>query len=76
MTEEAISERMYAPSLPDPDLMIRTAGELRWSNYLIWQSAYTELFVTDTTWPEFGEEELLAGIAQYQKRTRKFGGLA
>ena len=76
VTEEAISERMYAPSLPDPDLMIRTAGELRWSNYLIWQSAYTELFVTDTTWPEFGEEELLAGIAQFQKRTRKFGGLA
>ena len=76
ITEEAISQAMYAPEIPDPDLMIRTAGELRWSNFLIWQAAYSELFVTQTTWPEFGEKELLEAVKQYQQRVRKFGGLA
>lgn len=76
LTEESLSAALYDPSLPDPDLMIRTAGELRWSNFLIWQAAYAELFVTPVTWPEFGEAELLEAVLQFQKRTRKFGGLA
>ncbi|MEZ5162737.1 MAG: polyprenyl diphosphate synthase [Fimbriimonadaceae bacterium] len=76
INEEAISRAMYDPSLPEPDLMIRTAGELRWSNFLIWQAAYSELFVTDVTWPEFGADQLIEAVVQFQKRTRKFGGLA
>lgn len=75
ITEELISQHMYSPDLPDPDLMIRTAGEMRWSNFLIWQSAYTELFVTETTWPEFSEDELFKAILAFQQRQRKFGGL-
>lgn len=75
ITEETIAQHLYWPGLPDPDLMVRTAGELRWSNFLIWQAAYSELYVTETTWPEFGEKELLEAVAQYQKRVRKFGGL-
>lgn len=76
ITEETIAQALYDPSLPEPDLLIRTAGELRWSNFLIWQAAYSELFVTQTTWPEFGEKELLEAVAHYQKRIRKFGGLS
>lgn len=75
VTEELISEHLYNPSHPDPDLMIRTAGEMRWSNFLLWQSAYTELYVTEKTWPEFGEKELLEAVLTYQKRTRKFGAV-
>jgi len=75
VTEEAISARLYNPLTPEPDLMIRTAGEMRWSNFLIWQSAYTELYVTETTWPEFGEKELLDAVATFQQRTRKFGAV-
>jgi len=76
VTEEALSQLMYCPDTPDPDLMIRTAGEMRWSNFLIWQAAYAELYVTQTTWPEFGEAELFEAVKQFQNRTRKFGGLA
>lgn len=76
ITEEELAKHLYDPSIPEPDLMIRTAGELRWSNFLIWQAAYSELFVTDVTWPEFGEKQLLESVAHYQKRVRKFGGLA
>ncbi|MFM9874409.1 MAG: polyprenyl diphosphate synthase [Fimbriimonadaceae bacterium] len=76
ITEETLSQALYDPTLPEPDLLIRTAGELRWSNFLIWQAAYSELFVTQTTWPEFGEKELLESVSHYQKRVRKFGGLA
>lgn len=76
ITEEALRERLYCPEIPDPDLMIRTAGEMRWSNFLIWQSAYAELFVTGATWPEFGAEQLLEGVRQFQTRERKFGGLS
>lgn len=75
VTEELVSAHMYAPDLPEPDLMIRTAGEMRWSNFLLWESAYTELFVTEKTWPEFGEAELLEAVKAYQLRFRKFGGL-
>ncbi len=75
ITEEAISARLYNPSHPEPDLMIRTAGEMRWSNFLIWQAAYCELFVTEATWPEFGLRHLLEAVQTYQKRIRKFGGV-
>jgi undecaprenyl diphosphate synthase len=75
VTEEAIAERLYNPGTPEPDLMIRTAGEMRWSNFLIWQSAYTELFVTEKPWPEFDADELLQAVATYQSRTRKFGAV-
>lgn len=76
LDEEAFSKRLYCPEVPDPDLMVRTAGELRWSNFLIWEAAYSELFVTDKPWPEFGEAELFDAVLQYQRRVRKFGGLA
>jgi len=75
VTEDLISKHLYNPSHPEPDLMIRTAGEMRWSNFLLWQGAYCELFVTQKTWPEFGNDELLEGILQFQKRTRKFGAV-
>lgn len=75
ITEESISAHLYNPQQPDPDLMIRTAGEMRWSNFLIWQSAYCELVVTDVTWPEFGPHDLLQAVAIYQRRTRKFGAV-
>ena len=75
ITEETIAAHLYNPGHPEPDLMIRTAGEMRWSNFLIWQSAYCELVVTDVTWPEFSSKDLLAAVATYQKRTRKFGAV-
>jgi undecaprenyl diphosphate synthase len=75
ITEETISATLYNPGHPDPDLMIRTAGEMRWSNFLIWQSAYTELFVTQKPWPEFDLDDLLQAVLEYQKRTRKFGAV-
>lgn len=75
VSDEEISKRLYNPEHPDPDLMIRTAGEMRWSNFLIWQSAYTELVVTQKTWPEFDTHELLAAIHEFQARTRKFGAV-
>jgi undecaprenyl diphosphate synthase len=73
--EDSISRALYNPGHPDPDLMVRTAGEMRWSNFLIWQSAYTELYVTDLPWPEFSPTELLTAVATYQRRTRKFGAV-
>ncbi|MCO5297178.1 MAG: polyprenyl diphosphate synthase [Fimbriimonadaceae bacterium] len=73
--EGAISERLYHPEHPEPDLIIRTAGEMRTSNFLLWQAAYAELYVTDTPWPEFGRKELEAALEAYAKRTRKFGAV-
>lgn len=75
ISEEMIAAHLYNPSTPEPDLMIRTAGEMRWSNFLIWQSAYTELFVTEKPWPEFDEAELLQAVLTFQQRTRKFGAV-
>jgi undecaprenyl diphosphate synthase len=72
--EAAIASRLYNPDLPDPDLVIRTAGESRVSNFLLWQSAYAELLVTDTLWPDFGVDDLKAAIAEYNSRIRRFGG--
>jgi undecaprenyl diphosphate synthase len=71
--EDLFSGLMYSPDLPDPDLLIRTAGEMRISNFLLWEIAYTELFVTDTLWPDFTKDTLIEAIASYQARTRKFG---
>ncbi len=72
--EAAIASRLYVPDLPDPDLIIRTAGESRVSNFLLWQSAYAEMLVTDTLWPDFDVEDLKAAIAEYSSRIRRFGG--
>ena len=72
--EAAIARRLYQPVLPDPDLVIRTAGEKRMSNFLLWQSAYSELYLTDTLWPDFDREELARAVADYQTRVRRFGG--
>lgn len=75
MDETAFSRHMYTGSMPDPDLLIRTSGEMRISNYLLWQIAYAELYVTDRLWPDFCGVHLLEGIADYQQRSRRFGGL-
>ncbi len=75
LDEELFSSYLYTHDLPDPDLLIRTAGEFRLSNFLLWQVAYTELWVTDVTWPEFTREHLLQAISDFAKRDRRFGGL-
>ncbi len=72
--ESAIASRLYVPDLPDPDLIIRTAGESRVSNFLLWQSAYAEMLVTETLWPDFDIEDLKAAIAEFNSRIRRFGG--
>jgi undecaprenyl diphosphate synthase len=72
--ETSIRARLYAPELPDPDLIIRTAGEMRVSNFLLWQAAYSELVVTETLWPDFDQVDLERAIADYQGRVRRFGG--
>jgi undecaprenyl diphosphate synthase len=72
--EDVFHANLYAPELPDPDLLIRTSGELRISNFLLWQLAYSELVFTDTLWPDFGREELEQALAAYAGRRRRFGG--
>jgi undecaprenyl diphosphate synthase len=72
--ENALSANMYAPDLPDPDLLIRTSGELRISNFLLWQLAYAELVFVDTLWPDFGRDQLLEALVTYAGRRRRFGG--
>jgi undecaprenyl diphosphate synthase len=72
--EAAIASRLYNPDLPDPDLIIRTAGESRVSNFLLWQSAYSEMHVTETLWPDFDVADLEAALADYASRVRRFGG--
>ena len=72
--ENVFAANLYAPELPDPDLLIRTSGELRISNFLLWQLAYTELVFVDEFWPDFGERELRAALAEYASRRRRFGG--
>jgi undecaprenyl diphosphate synthase len=74
VSEASLAERLNAPELPDPDLVIRTSGELRLSNFLLWQSAYSELVFTDTLWPDFGEAELRDALDAYTQRARRFGG--
>jgi len=72
--ENVFAANLYAPELPDPDLLIRTSGELRISNFLLWQLAYTELVFVDTLWPDFEERDLRAALAEYASRRRRFGG--
>lgn len=73
INEEVFASRLYTAGLPDPDLLIRTGGELRLSNFLLWPLAYTEIWVTDRHWPDFGRQEFLAALADYQQRQRRFG---
>jgi undecaprenyl diphosphate synthase len=73
VTEEALASRLSAPELPDPDLLIRTSGEERISNFLLWQLAYSELVFTDTLWPDFGEDDLRAALDEFARRGRRFG---
>ena len=73
--EAAIAAKLYTAPIPDPDLLIRTSGELRVSNFLLWQIAYAEIYVTETLWPDFRTADLLTAILDYQKRDRRFGGL-
>jgi len=75
VTESLFSSYLYIPNIPDPDLIIRTSGEMRLSNFLIWQSAYSEYYVTPTLWPDFNEQEVDKALLAYSQRERRFGGL-
>jgi undecaprenyl diphosphate synthase len=75
ITEEMVDQHLYTRNMPDPDLVIRTSGEMRLSNFLLWQLAYAEIYVTETLWPDFRGRHLLEAIAEYQKRERRYGGL-
>jgi undecaprenyl diphosphate synthase len=75
VTEEELSEQLYTAGLPDPDLLIRSSGEMRVSNFLLWQIAYAEIFVTETLWPDFNRARLLEAFVEFQKRERRYGGI-
>lgn len=75
MSEENLSRHLYTAGLPDPDLLIRTSGEIRLSNFLLWQTAYTEIYITPVLWPDFRERQFLEALTDYQKRDRRFGGV-
>lgn len=74
--EQLISDNLYTAGMPDPDLLIRTSGEMRVSNFLLWQIAYAEIYVTETLWPDFSRARLLEALVEFQKRERRYGGLA
>ena len=76
ITEKTIARALYDPEMPDPDLMIRTSGEFRISNYLLWELAYSEFLFTDTPWPDFGRQAFIDAIHEFQTRDRRFGGVA
>jgi undecaprenyl diphosphate synthase len=76
LDEQQFSSLLYTAGQPDPDLLIRTSGELRVSNFLLWQIAYSELYVTETLWPDFGRTHLFEALLDYQRRERRFGGIA
>ncbi|MFL6213527.1 MAG: isoprenyl transferase [Blastocatellia bacterium] len=75
INEQVIESKLYTRSLPDPDLLIRTSGETRISNFLLWQIAYSEIFITPTLWPDFDERAFLTALIEYQKRDRRYGGV-
>src|SRR5271165_7159570 len=75
ITEEQLSQHLYTADLPDPDLLIRTSGEMRVSNFLLWQIAYAEIFVTETLWPDFNRARFLEALLDFQKRERRYGGI-
>ena len=74
ISEQLISNSLYSEEMPDPELLIRTSGEYRVSNFLLWQIAYTEIYITPTLWPDFSKDEYLEAIQDFQKRKRRFGG--
>jgi len=74
-SEQDISDNLYTAGQPDPDLLIRTSGEMRISNFLLWQIAYSEIYITDVLWPDFSDEEFYKAIIAYQQRERRFGGI-
>ena len=73
INEEILKNHLYCPELPDPDLIIRTGGEYRLSNFLLWQSAYAEIYTSSKNWPEFGKEDLENALKEYENRKRTFG---
>jgi undecaprenyl diphosphate synthase len=75
ITEETLARELYAPEMPDPDLVIRTGGEVRLSNFLLWQTAYSEIWVTPKLWPDFGRADMLDALRSFQSRERRFGGV-
>lgn len=75
ISEEDFASFLYAPDIPDPELVIRTSGELRLSNFLLWQAAYSEIYVTPVLWPDFGEADFVAALEDYSRRSRRFGGI-
>ena len=75
ITEAAMAEYLDTASIPDPDLIIRTGGEYRISNFLMWESAYSELYFTDVLWPDFSEKDIDEAVAEYRHRDRRFGGV-
>ena len=75
MTEENLEKHLYSAGIPDPELIIRPGGELRLSNFLLWQCAYSEFYFCDTLWPDFGEKDLDEAIVAFQQRDRRFGGV-
>lgn len=75
VSNEIFADHLYTAGMPDPDLLIRTSGEFRVSNFLLWQISYTEIHITETLWPDFRREQFLAAVADYQNRSRRFGGL-
>jgi undecaprenyl diphosphate synthase len=76
VSEELIESNLYTVGIPHPDLIVRTSGEMRLSNFLLWQAAYAEFYFTDTYWPDFGRDEFISAIREYKKRERRFGALA
>ena len=73
--EHTIARHLYAPDMPDPDLLVRTSGEYRISNYLLWESAYSEFVFTDVLWPDFRRQNLFDAIGEFQRRERRFGAI-
>lgn len=75
VTEETVAQNLYLPDVPDPELMIRTSGELRLSNFMLWQLSYAELYVTETLWPDFRETEFFQALEEFRRRGRRYGGV-
>jgi undecaprenyl diphosphate synthase len=75
VTEESIAQSLYTAGIPDPDLLIRTSGEMRISNFLLWQIAYAEIYITPTFWPDFRRKDLFEAILEFQKRDRRYGAI-
>ena len=73
INEDVVARNLYTADIPDPDLLIRTSGEMRISNFLLWQIAYSEIFITDTLWPDFSQEEFYRILSEFQTRDRRFG---